>query len=498
MMEWFTGVVEDINDPRQLNRVRVRCFGYHTEDRSIITTGDLPWATIMNPTNTAGTSGLGTLPHGLLPGSWVVGFFRDGKSAQDPIVMGSIASQSDTKPDSGTGFSDSTGTYPTSDYIGEPDVHKMARGENTYDYKPDAEIAEPASPFAAEYPYNKVTATTSGHVIEMDDTPEAERIRILHKSGALIEIHPNGDIVHRNGNRWQVVAGNDRIHVTGEVQIKVEGDANVKVGGNVRMDTKGTMRVASGGNMTLVAPRIDFNPPGASVGTINPALIDLPVNFQQNIQTIDVVPEGYPANPEQVEPSNAVYEPLAPATCGDVESVNPYNIAKQALEQGSDVWTETGSNPRIKALWDEIGYNGSQYADQTAWCAVFVGAILKRAGMKYFQSASSQAYSSYGEGVNNIEDIKKGDLVIFYRGGVNSGKGHVGFATGNYTSSTIEILGGNQGNTLKIANFKRSNPDKGWGIKSIRRAVTCDLGEPAPDSDYEQVDGLSQLETQVT
>ena len=30
---WFTGVVEDRNDPTKLGRVRVRCVGYHTDDK---------------------------------------------------------------------------------------------------------------------------------------------------------------------------------------------------------------------------------------------------------------------------------------------------------------------------------------------------------------------------------------------------------------------------------------------------------------------------------
>ena len=30
---WFTGVVEDRDDPDQLGRVRVRILGYHTEDK---------------------------------------------------------------------------------------------------------------------------------------------------------------------------------------------------------------------------------------------------------------------------------------------------------------------------------------------------------------------------------------------------------------------------------------------------------------------------------
>ena len=30
---WFVGVVEDRNDPALLGRVRVRCLGFHTDDK---------------------------------------------------------------------------------------------------------------------------------------------------------------------------------------------------------------------------------------------------------------------------------------------------------------------------------------------------------------------------------------------------------------------------------------------------------------------------------
>lgn len=35
---WWTGVVEDRNDPAKLGRVRVRCLGFHTEDKVDIPT----------------------------------------------------------------------------------------------------------------------------------------------------------------------------------------------------------------------------------------------------------------------------------------------------------------------------------------------------------------------------------------------------------------------------------------------------------------------------
>ena len=35
---WFVGVVEDRDDPERLGRVRVRCLGYHTENKTLIET----------------------------------------------------------------------------------------------------------------------------------------------------------------------------------------------------------------------------------------------------------------------------------------------------------------------------------------------------------------------------------------------------------------------------------------------------------------------------
>ena len=46
---WFVGVVEDRADPQHLGRVRVRCLGYHTDNKIDLPTADLPWAMPMLP-----------------------------------------------------------------------------------------------------------------------------------------------------------------------------------------------------------------------------------------------------------------------------------------------------------------------------------------------------------------------------------------------------------------------------------------------------------------
>ena len=87
---WFTGVVEDRNDPEKLGRVRVRCLGWHSESLQDIPKSDLPWAHIMHPVTDPSMQGLGSTPSFLVEGSWVFGFFLDAAEKQQPLIMGSL------------------------------------------------------------------------------------------------------------------------------------------------------------------------------------------------------------------------------------------------------------------------------------------------------------------------------------------------------------------------------------------------------------------------
>lgn len=86
---WFVGVVEDVNDPLMLGRVRVRVHGIHSPRQEDISTADLPWAQVGIPTTEGGVSGIGRKSN-LLPGAEVMGYFLDGEFAQLPFVLASI------------------------------------------------------------------------------------------------------------------------------------------------------------------------------------------------------------------------------------------------------------------------------------------------------------------------------------------------------------------------------------------------------------------------
>lgn len=94
---WWIGVVEDRMDPEKMGRLRVRIFGYHTDNKVILPTKDLPWATPIQPITSAAISGIGLSPIGPIEGTWVIGFFLDGEDMQQPAVFGTIATKAAKK-----------------------------------------------------------------------------------------------------------------------------------------------------------------------------------------------------------------------------------------------------------------------------------------------------------------------------------------------------------------------------------------------------------------
>jgi len=306
---WFTGVVEDINDPLEMGRCRVRCYGYHTKDKAIeIPTDKLPWATPMVPITSASMTESGQSATGLYQGSWVVGFFRDGSNAQDPVIMGSIPSTS-SAVDYQFGFTDPDERYPVPSKLDIPETPRAAKTTSEINYKqafsytkkvelrdehdevPTANAAHEMnwkfppidSVVAPVYPANHVLsyekkddADEASHIIEVDCTPGQERISTIHRTGTYREITPVGDetsvIV---GNDFQVVVKNRNVNVIGNCNLTVDancstyikGDWNIQVGGNViehiggtlLQTTGGTCTEAYGGNQVTTAPNIFLN-----------------------------------------------------------------------------------------------------------------------------------------------------------------------------------------------------------------------------------------------
>ena len=249
---WFTGVVEDRNDPSKLGRVKVRCLGLHSESTVDIPTEDLPWAHVMQSTNNPSMQGLGNTPTFLVEGTWVVGFFLDSVERQQPLIMGTLPGIPQSVADTTKGFNDPNGTYPSEKIthsnhaIEESDVNRLARNDSGKEHavvsakntgrttgvaiaNSSTTFDEPASAYSASYPKNHVMETESGHIKEYDDTSGQERIHEYHTKGTFYEIDKDGNKVTRVvGDNYEVIAGSDFVNVKGSANLTVSETLSIK------------------------------------------------------------------------------------------------------------------------------------------------------------------------------------------------------------------------------------------------------------------------------
>jgi len=268
---WWVGVVEDRQDPLKLGRCKVRIVGWHAADKMNLPTEKLPWAQAMLPLNN-------TQPYAPKESDMVLGFFLDAENAQQPVMMGVMPSIPLAPADNQAPYNDprtqeqidlapvkpneTANGYPR--LIDEPTTSRLARNEvantssivslkNDRITANDTSSVERAPYYNAQYPYNNVYESESGHALEFDDTRDNERVHLYHRAGSYMEYGPDGSMVERvQKDKFSVTVGDESVLVKGDVTVTIEGNANILV--------KGTYTLESEGNMTLKAPRIDLNP----------------------------------------------------------------------------------------------------------------------------------------------------------------------------------------------------------------------------------------------
>lgn len=108
-------------------------------------------------------------------------------------------------------------------------------------------------------------------------------------------------------------------------------------------------------------------------------------------------------------------------------------------------------NPEILKYFDSLGFDGSRLKDETAWCAAFANWVLKHANLPYQRKLNARSFLQLG---TKTECPEIGDLVVFWRESKSSWKGHVGFFI-KATDDFIYVLGGNQGNQVKISAYRK-------------------------------------------
>lgn len=150
------------------------------------------------------------------------------------------------------GFKDPEKVFPRKQYMGQATTNYAARGikrNNLYigGGHVALDLGLRTGP-VSQYPLNQVRESISGHVTEIDDTPGNERMLFRHKTGAGVEMRPDGTVIISSvnntirvsgGDEKVVIEGNGEIFYNGNLKLNVAGDFDLNVGGNYNIVTGG-------------------------------------------------------------------------------------------------------------------------------------------------------------------------------------------------------------------------------------------------------------------
>ena len=90
--------------------------------------------------------------------------------------------------------------------------------------------------------------------------------------------------------------------------------------------------------------------------------------------------------------------------------------------------------------------------DEINWCSAFVAHVAERTGYTHEKAtAAARSWQHVGE---PTEAPVPGDIVVLWRNSLYDWRGHVGFYIAE-TDTHIAVLGGNQGNAVKISYYPK-------------------------------------------
>ena len=107
----------------------------------------------------------------------------------------------------------------------------------------------------------------------------------------------------------------------------------------------------------------------------------------------------------------------------------------------------------IIKLFADAGHPEIKHED-APWCAAFVGAVLHRSAITPSGSLMARSYCKWAE---KLDAPVYGAICVKVRSGAphDSPLGHVGFCL-DFDKDHIIMIGGNQGDSVSIGSFKRS------------------------------------------
>ena len=164
----------------------------------------------------------------------------------DPNELESIQNPDD-------GRSDPDKRFPRKEYVGVSSVNNIARGtrvKNVYigGSIPGMDLELNDEP-STQYPENQVKETSSGHIVEYDDTNGRERVMIRHKTGSGVEMRADGTVIlSSTNNTLRIVAANEKVIVEGDGEVVYNGNLKMRVAGDFDLEVGGDFNVNVTGN----------------------------------------------------------------------------------------------------------------------------------------------------------------------------------------------------------------------------------------------------------
>lgn len=241
---WFglyRAVVKDNDDPRRLGRIKVICESVYGDAVS-------PWA--LPCALFAGLDeGAVLIPPANTP-VWIQ--FEEGDPASPVWLGGFWLEKTAGRPYDGSPIEATPEVQNSASAIplhaqGFPDGTDEGGG-------PKGVRGAPKSTYAGKYPNVRLIKTPSGHSIELDDTPGAERVMVSHSTGAHVEIVSDGTINIISTGQVRTVAKKADERVAGHKNVEVEGDLTQRVRGSYKMVVDGAYEVTYSRGLTQTLP----------------------------------------------------------------------------------------------------------------------------------------------------------------------------------------------------------------------------------------------------
>jgi uncharacterized protein (TIGR02594 family) len=139
------------------------------------------------------------------------------------------------------------------------------------------------------------------------------------------------------------------------------------------------------------------------------------------------------------------------------DSDDAFDIAQRFV--GTEEIVGTLDNPVLMAML-KLDNDWPEH-DEVPWCSAFVNFVCWLVRLPRSKNLRARSWLAVGATVE-LEDAEIGDIVILQRGSgdqpgpeVLNAPGHVGFYAG-MNGNFIELLGGNQSNTVKVSLYPKS------------------------------------------